>query len=645
MAYERAKTDKVQGDSLDSFVTNLATQVAAQMKIRNADDEAEFNRAVLEDGLTLQDQLDYRKDQLSRISDDPAERKRVRAEISSLKQRVEQHNFSDDYLGKLSDFNSGISSIDTVIDFLTQQKSVITDPATLDKINSELAANKQKKFSLTQDLLKAQTDFAVKDTSVSVIQDQIGRVTSARSKALLAGDTNTVAMLDLQIQGLNKAQSENSITKDVQNFAVSSITGYATATKLLDAYNAKISSAATDAPVTVGGITYSSAKEFWSYKRDSYVADTGDAGFFGRLSNEGKQKIALAQSKSMLDNSTISSVVGDINQLVGRAELAGYEGRLDYAKQTVVSNAGEYMSDSILGRYAIDYDLTKAVGELNNLKLAGVNTDAAYSKLLTTAATIKKGAVDNILQAAQNALAANPALTPEQALNQAIATGAGTVASPQELATKGEKTITADAAKTAVGETGKEDPRLTVQPGATGAQPQTTPAATPTTPAATPSSTKTVTVKAGETLSQIAQRELGSASRYTEIAAANGISDPNKVQAGAVLKIPGAPATPAPQPTPAVQSQPTQPTPQQPATPAAQPAPQPAAQPAPTPAPQPTPTPSPTYQGASIVDYLKATNQDSTYESRAKLAKSKGIVDYSGSSAQNDQLLKSLRGF
>ena len=57
-------------------------------------------------------------------------------------------------------------------------------------------------------------------------------------------------------------------------------------------------------------------------------------------------------------------------------------------------------------------------------------------------------------------------------------------------------------------------------------------------------------------------------------------------------------------------------------------------------------TPAPTgYTGSSIVDYLVSVKQPSDYTSRSTLAKQKGITNYTGTAAQNTQLLKILRGF
>ena len=77
-------------------------------------------------------------------------------------------------------------------------------------------------------------------------------------------------------------------------------------------------------------------------------------------------------------------------------------------------------------------------------------------------------------------------------------------------------------------------------------------------------------------------------------------------------------------------------------TPPPRPAPA-APRPAPA-APRPAPVPS-GYTGVSIVDYLKSIGKASDFSSRRVLAKQKGIANYTGTSKQNTDLLKLLRGF
>ena len=62
----------------------------------------------------------------------------------------------------------------------------------------------------------------------------------------------------------------------------------------------------------------------------------------------------------------------------------------------------------------------------------------------------------------------------------------------------------------------------------------------PSAPAAAPASAKTYTVKAGDTLSQIAKEHLGSAGAYMKIFELNKdqLTDPDKIKPGQVLRLP-----------------------------------------------------------------------------------------------------------
>lgn len=56
-----------------------------------------------------------------------------------------------------------------------------------------------------------------------------------------------------------------------------------------------------------------------------------------------------------------------------------------------------------------------------------------------------------------------------------------------------------------------------------------------------------------------------------------------------------------------------------------------------------TPVSKNAYDGNSVVDYLKAIGVDNSYANRAKLAKEHGIKNYTGTAAQNAELLEIMR--
>jgi LysM repeat protein len=87
-------------------------------------------------------------------------------------------------------------------------------------------------------------------------------------------------------------------------------------------------------------------------------------------------------------------------------------------------------------------------------------------------------------------------------------------------------------------EIGGDAPAKTAAPPSSAQTPQVANNAPPAPPPPPPPQERTVTVKSGETLSDIARRELGTASRAQEIAELNGIDDPTKLRAGQTLKLP-----------------------------------------------------------------------------------------------------------
>ncbi len=630
MAYERAsaKSKVARGDSLDAFVTNLSKTFSVQLTARNAEKELTFNKQVLENNLSLEDQLAYRKEQLKEVADDPAERARIRNEISSLTNRVEQKKFTDSYTDKIISYESGMTSIDSVIDWLTAQKANTTDEAIINSINQELVNKSNDKFNLNKQMMTDQTQYAINSKTDTILTDQLAKVSSAKAKALLAGDNTTAASLDLQIQALTKAKTENSVTNTVTNFAVSTMTGYASATKLLNSYNTQIAQAAESGPITIGDNTYTSAKQFWTYKRDSYVADQSASGLFARITTEAKSNVDTAASKNLLTSSLLSSYTAEITALAGRPELAGYETLINNAKQDVLQSGADLISKAVYNSYQTNYDIGAAVTTLNSVKALGVNVDDTYTKILTSNAAIKNNAIQSILQAAQVALQNDPNMSPGDALNAAIKAGAGTVLAPGELATKSETDIATDFTKTATDGTGTPDARLTL--------PQPAPnTPTPAVPTPSTSTSHSYVIAQGDTLGAIAAKY---GTSVGEIASANGITDPNKIKAGATLTIPTkavpapAPTTPAPAPAPAPSpvAVPTTPKPVVTPTPAPTPAPtqpKPVVTPAPvpTPAPAPVPTVTPTYtiKSGDTLGAIAARNGTTV----AALASLNGIAD------------------
>ena len=467
MAYERISETKIRGDGFDVFIENTMKLFERQISIRNAEDENNFNRLIVEQSLTLQDQLDYRKEQLKRVSDDPTERKKIRAEITALNERVVQQKFSEEYLGKVADVSSGITSIDSVINWLNDQLVSAKSPDVRLSIGKALDQKESEKFTLTKSLLQNQTDYALKDKTESIINTQLSRITTEKNKALLANNPELASGYDLQIQALQKALFENSIDKDIKNFAVSTVTGYASAAALLDSYNNKISSSPSTGPVKIGDVTYASSQEFWKFKRDSFLADNSESGFFSRFNSEKNTEIKVKNSQNGLMTDDIKRISMEYDSLLVRPELVNYQFKVNSTKQDSIQLGVDFLASNAVNKFNADYDLSSATAKLNSLKSIGVNVDEAFSKVISSATALKSSQVDSTLQTAKQFLDPNnpnydPNITIEQAVNKAISMGAGSLLSPSQALTKPVEQIAEETATAAFGESFGPETRTTV---------------------------------------------------------------------------------------------------------------------------------------------------------------------------------------
>lgn len=461
MAYERAAASQVLAEGLDGFVQSKLDALKTQMTLRNSADEERFNRAVLEQGISLDDQLAFRKDQLKDIQDDPAEAKRIRGEISTLTQRVAAKKFDDAYTNQLIANESGAESIDSVVSFLKDQKDKTTDPTMRAKIDQALVQQTANRFDITQRAMTDQTNYALNDKTPTIIDAQIAKVQSAKNSAILSGNSDLLTNYDLQLQSLSKAKNEGEIERSTKDMAVATLAGNSSATALLDSYNGKLASAASTGPVTIGGVTYNSPKEFWQFKRDSYISDNSGNGFFDRFNQEQKDRLQTKNSSNTLTNNDLTQTTAGYDALTNRPELASYVTNINNGKQGVLQGGADLRAQSVVNNYLVDYDVNKAFSDLTALKALGVNVEDAQTKILLHAADVKESQVGKIFSTAQSLLQANPGMTPQEAIDQAVKTGAGIALSPTQLVTKNEQQIANESATAAAKGSVLPEPRTT----------------------------------------------------------------------------------------------------------------------------------------------------------------------------------------
>lgn len=460
MAFERLSDRKVIGTNLNAFIqTNLAL-LKNQRTTRNMEDETKFQTSVLEDNLSLNDQLSYRTDQLARVKGDKDETKRIRTEIAALKDRIEAQKFSDEYTQRVDELNTGAASIDATIDWVTNRLKVTTDLNIKNSLQQSLSQLTQKKFQLQQSTLDTQSTYAVNNKSEDILTTQLERVGSARKTALLAGNDNYVAVLDIQLQNLTKALTETRVSNTLLSLATDTITGQS-ATAMLDKFNSMVSTADTSTPVTIGGVRYNNAQEFWNSKRADYLNDNSDNGFFGRFNNEIAKNVTYQVSKGIFGNGSLKQVADSWDGLTTRPELKDYSTNLNQSKQAALQSAADIRATQVINQFTTDLDAGKAVGELSTIqKTYGVDQTKSFQTIILKASQEKEAQLQSLL-AATSKIATDTGVSFEQAFQQAAQSGVATSStfSPEALAT----TPTTELGKTAITSTNK-GPNLNVDP-------------------------------------------------------------------------------------------------------------------------------------------------------------------------------------
>jgi len=122
----------------------------------------------------LDQQLKYRNDQLGRVvSGDKDEKRRIKNEISTVKDLIEQKKFSDAYLKQVMFLNSGMQSIDTTINWLNKKLEQTTDIKIKQDVKENISKLKGMRYQKRQNALSSQTDYANKDKTPKIVQDQI----------------------------------------------------------------------------------------------------------------------------------------------------------------------------------------------------------------------------------------------------------------------------------------------------------------------------------------------------------------------------------------------------------------------------------------------------------------------------------------
>lgn len=586
---------------LGSVVANSVLAVKTTRRSEQARKEAEFQRAIA-DGLSYEAQVSMRESQLADEKDSSFQDAEyvlsLEKSIADTKKLNRFNTYRTKYADTLGQLGAGKINEEQYLSVLKNQLAAIDDPELRLEVQTDIATAEAKVKTYTDTILSNQVKKATYDGTKKSLSDAIAKVNVARAKARVSNNEDEVSAYDETLAALNAQRSAVGIQDSITDFQVHSATRGTNPVEKLHYVTSEIQKADPDTPVKIGDRTYTSAQQYWSLERDSFLAGNSQllGNFFGELNTYTKNVIDASTVKfGYPTQAVLDDTLQTFNELKAKPEMIPFVNRLDVTQATVMNDAVTNFAKAIADSAETTQQFNFVDTQLETAAAKyGVDTTIYRSQLfqkvrgLEQAGLIAEGSAANLAAKLQINI---PEITktPTPAPASSVAPSSAPAAKPAD--TGGEHTVGAGDTLSGIAQ------------------------------------------KAGTTLQQV----LDLNPQYKENPAL--IRPGEKVVLPSVVP-PVAPPAPAPAETKPVTPEPSQaPVPK----PTATPKPLPVGTPTSTPIPV-TPTTPSAYTGTSVVDYLKSQKQDSSYASRAKLATEKGITGYTGTPKQNEDLLKFLRG-
>jgi len=561
MAVERAPQFVL---NLGNVIKARLQSLAEQRKIIQAREEAEFQRRVIEQGLSLEDQLSYRLQQLER-----EQKKRfpdqdfvsaIKLEISNLKKLVRQKKFRDKYYNFLQEASLGRKSVSDELNFLYDQLEGVVDEDIKDQIRERIIELNNLKLKIDRSVENQRIEFYEKDKTLDSYNKAIDLVKKQLSRTDVIKNPEILTAYQLKLQALEqgKAQiaTEQKINELTIEMAKASDSLYPSLTKLKK-LNLYLSTAREDMPVVINGVRYNSEKEFWQTTLDKFV----NTEFIDDFKNEVSKNLKVIKTKQgKVSDDFISDISNRLTSLKNNPLLANYKDAILNLSQQVSSTVlsekiDDIKSDFSLGTsLATRFDVWKAKNKLMSYQkyFPDISLEPVLKQFDEMAAEKQFEVQKEVFAAASDLIKENPELTWDQAIKKASASVGVTIPKEElmkpktteelgrELVEKAEKPEVVKAEeekqkKEIIEEReklSKKEQKL-VKPekqGLVKSEEQKQPEMI------------THRVKEGETLWSIAKTYLGSGTRWKELLKPEGTpftsAEAKKLQVGQEIKIP-----------------------------------------------------------------------------------------------------------
>ena len=377
MAVERIKEFTIDlGDivktRLDSFV-NIRKRV-------HATEEANFQRSVVDNDLTYQEQLDYKQAQLSiekgKIYLDVNFIDELETSVSSLKKMVRQRKFRDNYFTFLTDLVSGKKAIEDHIVYLRNSLDDETlDREIKDELKNEYLKAVESKRTRDREIVDSQIAFYKKDRTAQSIDKAMDLVKSQLTKPEVQKDEAIRTSYEMQSRTLEKEKMEVGVEDKMVWTAVQLVSQDRKNPSLwkLETFGGFVSGAGTDMPVNIGGTRYASEKEYWQVTMNDYILNS----FATEYVQEIKGEATLAWNKmGLLPDTYINNLISTNQIIKNQPELQNYQQVITSAVQDAITSTLTFKAKDLTAKYYLDKpdiatesDYQKAKQELENLKI------------------------------------------------------------------------------------------------------------------------------------------------------------------------------------------------------------------------------------------------------------------------------------
>ena len=368
MAIERTQAFVLDiGKSLNVRFANLQ---AAITKVRLKEEDT-FQRAILDNNLSLEAQITYRKEQLEmekgKLFPDSGYMSIFKTSIVQLNKRNRYKTFVDEFNDSFRAFELGRKTLSQHLTFLEGRLVGAED----DDIREELKNKIHDSQTLVQDryweVLQADIDLKTKDGTISALQKAIELAQTGSVKASLEKNELQQKVLETTRMVLDRELQTAQMLDDERTIDLKRYGGQGIDVKM-DWLKGKYSgSSLALSPFKVGDTIYNSERDYWQDKLNGFVGE-----FIESKENEFKNDIYSDQNKlNLVKTDTVTKIRETTESYLADPILAQYSDKFNIFKQNIYNEVISQKMENLSSRLIMQNTregIQNIKTEVNNLQ-------------------------------------------------------------------------------------------------------------------------------------------------------------------------------------------------------------------------------------------------------------------------------------